>query len=73
MDTPHIVEELKQPEQAHGGSLNHWVGGIMNIAFQTHYDLQYLTMQLSGYTNDPTESALPSLRHVTQYLMQHMH
>ena len=53
MDTPFIGEELKQIEKSHGGSLNHWVGGIMHITVQTRYDLQYPTMSLSGYLNAP--------------------
>ena len=53
MATPFIGAELKQIEKSHGGSLNHWVGGLMYIIVQTCYDLQYLTMRLSGYMNAP--------------------
>ena len=48
MATPIIGEEMKQIEKSHGGSINHWVGGLMHITVQTRYDLQYLTMGLSG-------------------------
>ena len=51
MDTPIIGEYLKQIEKSHGGSLNHWDGGIMHITVQTCYDHQYLTVRLSGYMN----------------------
>ena len=53
MDTPLIGVELKQIEKSYGGSLNHWVGGLMYITFQTQYGLHYLTMRLSGYMNTP--------------------
>ena len=49
-----IVEKLKQIENSHGGSLNIWDGGLMHITVQTCYDIQYLTMRLSGYMNAPT-------------------
>ena len=51
---PLIGEELKLIEKSHGGPLNHWVGGLMYITFQNFYDIQYLTMRLSGYINAPT-------------------
>ena len=54
MDTPIIVEELKQIEKSHGGSLNHWVGGLIHITVQNCYDLKYLTIRLSGYMNEST-------------------
>ena len=54
MDTTIIGEETKQIYKSHGGSLNHWVGGLMHTIVQTCYDLQYFTMQLSGYMNSPT-------------------
>ena len=59
MDTPYI-------EKSHGGSLNHWVGGLMHITLQTHFDLQYLTMLPSGYINAPTEPDFLALKHVVE-------
>ena len=53
MATPLIVELLKQIENSHRGSLNNWVGDLMQITVQTRYALQYLTMQLRGYMNAP--------------------
>ena len=73
MNTHIIEEELKQIEKSHGGSLNHWVGGIIHITFQTKYDIQYLTMRLSGYMNSPTEPAFIDLKHGMEYLMHHTH
>ena len=73
MATPIIVEELKQIDKSHGGSLNHWGGGIMHITIQTCYDLQYITMRLSGYTNAPPEPASLALKHGMEYIMQHPH
>ena len=73
MATHIIEEELKQIEKSHGGSLNHWVGGIIHITFQTKYDIQYLTMRLSGYMNSPTEPAFIDLKHGMEYLMHHTH
>ena len=35
----------------------------MHITVQTSYDLQYLTMRISGYTNAPTEPAFIALKH----------
>ena len=63
MDTPLVGEELKQIDKSHGGSLNHWVGGLMHITFQDCYDLQYITMRLSGYMNGLIESAFIDLKH----------
>ena len=39
------------------------------ITFQKHYDIKYLSMRLSGCTNDSEEP----LRHGTEYLMHHQH
>ena len=55
MATQLIAYELKQVEQNHGGSRNHWVVGIINITVKKWYNLQYLTMITSGNMNDPTE------------------
>ena len=57
MDKPLIGAELKQIDKSHRGYLNHWVDGLMHINVQTRYDIQYLTMQLSGYMNASTEPA----------------
>ena len=73
MDTPLIVEDLKQIEKSHGVSLNHWVGRLMLITFQTSYDLQYLTMHLSGYMNKPTEPSFLALKNGMEYRMHHPH
>ena len=54
VNTHLIGEDMKQIEKSHVGSLNQWAGGLMHITVQTHYDLQYLTMHLSGYMNSPT-------------------
>ena len=45
----------------------------MHTTVQTHYDLQYLTMRLSGYMNAPTEPAFIALKHVMEYHMHHPH
>ena len=45
----------------------------MHITVQTCYDLQYLTMRLSGYTNVPTKPAFIALKHSMEYLIQHPH
>ena len=63
MDKPLIGAELKQIDKSHRGSLNHWVGGLMYITVQTRYDIQYLTMQLSGYMNAPTEAEFLALKY----------
>ena len=63
MATPLIGEDLKQIDKFHGGSLNHWVGGLMHITVQTRYYLQYLTMCLSGYMYAPTEPTFLALKH----------
>ena len=55
MDTTLIAYELKQVEQNHGGSRNHWVVGLININVQKWYNLQYLTTITSGNMNDTTE------------------
>ena len=68
-----IVDKLKHIEKPHGVSLNQWVGGIIKITVQKHYNLQYLTMRLSGYINAPTEPSFLSLRHGMEYLMCHSH
>ena len=63
MNTPVIGGKLKQIEKSHGGYLNQWVGGLMHITVQNCYDLQYLTMRLSGYMNAPTEPEFIALKH----------
>ena len=45
----------------------------MHIDVQTHHYLQYLTMILRGYMNDPTEPAFIALRHGMEYLMHQQH
>ena len=42
IDTLFIVEEQKQIEKSHEGSLNHWVGCLVHITVQTWYDPKYL-------------------------------
>ena len=59
---PIIGEDLKQIDKLHGLSLNHWVGGIMHITFQTRYDIQYLIMLLDGYMNAPIEPDFISIK-----------
>ena len=54
---------MKQIENSHGGSLNHWDSGLMHITVQTRYVIQYLTMSLSGYMNATTHPDLISIRH----------
>ena len=73
MSTCLIVEELKQIEKSQGGSLNHWVSGLMHLTIQTSYDLEYLTMSLSGYMNSLTKHDLLDFRHGMEYLMHHAH
>ena len=46
---------IKKLENSHGGSLNHWVGGLMKITVQIHCDIQYIAMILSGYVHTPTK------------------
>ena len=70
MATPIIGKELKN-EKLHVGSLNHLVGGLIHITVQTCYDLQYLTIRLSGYLNTLTESAFIAIKHCMGYLMHH--
>ena len=71
--TPLIGTDPKKIEKSYGRCLNHWVGGLMNIIVQTHYDIQYLIMHLSGYMNAPTEPDLFDLKHVMEYLMENQH
>ena len=73
MATPLIVAKLKKIEKSHGRSLNHWVGGLMHITVQNCYDLQYLTIHLSGYMNAPTETVFLALKNGMEYLMQYLH
>ena len=63
MATPLIGEELKHLEQTHGGSLNYWVGNLINVPIQKMYDLQYLPVRLSAYMNAPTEPGFLVLNH----------
>ena len=37
ISTPLIREELKQNLNSHWGFLNHWIGSLMQITFQTHW------------------------------------
>ena len=45
----------------------------MHITVQTRYDLQYLTIQISGYMNAPTETTFIVIKHGMEYLMHHPH
>ena len=71
MDTPLIGEDKKQIEKSLGGSLNHWVGGLIHIPVQNRYVIQYLIMRLSGYMNAPTGPVFLEIRHGIEYLMHH--
>ena len=73
MAKPLIGEELKQIEKSNGGSINHWVGGLVYITVQNCYDIQYLTMRLSGYMNAPIEPDFFALKHGMEYLIHHTH
>ena len=73
MDTPPIIGENMKNEKPRGGSLNHWVGGLMHITFQTCYDLQYIIMRISGYIIAPTEPDSISLNDGMEYHMNHQH
>ena len=73
VDTPLIEEYLKQIENSHEGSLNHWFSGLMHITVQTCYNLWYLTIRLIGYINALTETALPACRDDMENLMKHPH
>ena len=60
--TPLIGDDLKI-ERHHRGSLNPWISVLMYITVQTCYAIQYPTMQLRGYINDPEEAEFLALRH----------
>ena len=45
----------------------------MYITVQTHCDIQYLTMQPSGYMNAQKKPAYIALKHGIEYLMHHPH
>ena len=45
----------------------------MHINLHTRYDLQYLTMHLSGYMNSPTEPEFIALKHGMEYIIHHPH
>ena len=45
----------------------------MHITAQTRYDLQYITMKLSGYMNAPTKPAFLNIKHGMEYIMHHPH
>ena len=73
VSTPLIGEYPKQIKNSHVVSLNHLVGDLMNITVQTCYDIQYLTICISGYMNSPTESYFLALRHGMEYLIHRPH
>lgn len=70
---PLVGDKLKQVEKQHGGSLNHWVGGLMHIGVQTRYDLAYTCMRLSGYMCAPSIPAFQALHQTMEYLFHHPH
>ena len=45
----------------------------MHITIQIRYDIQYLTMRLSGYMNAPTEPTFLAFKNGMEYLMHHPH
>ena len=73
MAAPIIGVELNQIEKSHGRSLNHWIGGLMHITVQNWYDIQYLTMHLSGYMNAQIEPDFFALKHDMEYILPHPH
>ena len=73
MATTLIGEEHKKIEKSHGGSLNHWVIGLVYITVQTCYGIQYPIMRIIGYMNAPTEPSSISLKHDMEYIMHHPH
>ena len=68
-----LLEKIWKTDNSNGGSLKHWVGGLMHITVQTCCDLQYLTMRLSGYINATTEPVFLAIRHGMEYIMHHPH
>ena len=45
----------------------------MHITVKTRYDLQYITMRLSGYMNAPIETELIDLKHGMEHIMHFPH
>ena len=45
----------------------------MHITVQIRYDIQYLTMRLSGYMNAQTEPDFLDIKHGMEYIMRHPH
>ena len=72
MAKPLIGEYLKI-DKSHGGPLDHWVGGLIQITIQTRYDIQYITMRLSDYMNAPEEHAFIAFKHGMKYIIHHPH
>ena len=68
-----IVGNLKNVENNHGVTLNHWFGGIFFITVQTFHDIQYLTIIFSGYINIPIDLLFGYLGDGVQYLIHNQH
>ena len=45
----------------------------MHITVKTRYDIQYITMRISGYTNAPKEPYFIDIKHGMKYIMQNLH
>ena len=73
MATPLIGEEVRQIDKSRGGLINHWVGVLIHINIQTLYNLQYLTINISGYMNAPKEPDPLALKQGREFIMNHPH
>ena len=64
---------LTQTGKEHGGSLAHWVGDLMHIATQSHPDIAYGVMRMSGYMSCPKLPIFQALHQCMSYLYHHPH
>ena len=57
----------------HNGSLEKWVGELMNIHFSSRIDISYATMRLSTYMSHPCHHSYVALRLFIEYLHHNPH
>ena len=48
-----VQDSIKKIEGTNRGSLDHFVGAPVHVTVQTKYDIKYITLRLSRYTNIP--------------------
>ena len=72
-EIPLLPGEKTSLVKFHNGSLEKWVGALMNIRVGVRLDISYSVMRLSTYMSHPTKPEYEALHHCMIYLLHHPH